>query len=343
MFINNYSVIWGGLNLIIEEPFNSDVVIIILLNAGISLFICVFIKNQTKEFQVGYVNLHRLNNVKKPTTQGKSAGVTRNKFTLEASQRLNAGNLSYAYLVGLIEGDGWFSVSKKGIYLLYEFGIELHIRDVQLIFKIKNILGVGHVKFRITEGRSQMVMLRVRDKKHLKTVILPIFDKYPLLSNKQYDYIRFKNALLNDIIHYESLPLYTRPLKPLNSIESILKVPYFSAWLVGFIEAEGCFSVYKPTAQPSLVGSFEISQTNSQELILAISNYLFLTSNIHLDKTNSYKLKVTSVRFIENTIKFIQKAPVKFLGYKKLQYLLWLKQLRTIPRYTTKFSIPNKY
>jgi hypothetical protein len=26
-----------------------------------------------------------------------------------------------------------------------------------------------------------------------------------------------------------------------------------------------------------------------------------------------------------------------------LQYLLWLKQLRTIPRYTKKFNIPNKY
>jgi hypothetical protein len=38
-------------------------------------------------------------------TKGQTAGV-REISTLEASQRLNAGDLSYAYLVGLIEGDG---------------------------------------------------------------------------------------------------------------------------------------------------------------------------------------------------------------------------------------------
>jgi hypothetical protein len=31
------------------------------------------------------------------------------------------------------------------------------------------------------------------------------------------------------------------------------------------------------------------------------------------------------------------------LGNKKLQYLLWIKQLRTIPRYSEKIKIPSKY
>jgi ubiquinol-cytochrome c reductase cytochrome b subunit len=54
-------------------------------------------------------------------------------------------------------------------------------------------------------------------------------------------------------------------------------------------------------------------------------------------------LKVSSVRSIENVIKFISKAPVKLLGYKNLQYLLWIKKLRTISRYADKINIPNKY
>lgn len=33
----------------------------------------------------------------------------------EAIQRLNAGDPVFAYLVGLIEGDGWFSVTLKEI------------------------------------------------------------------------------------------------------------------------------------------------------------------------------------------------------------------------------------
>jgi hypothetical protein len=31
------------------------------------------------------------------------------------------------------------------------------------------------------------------------------------------------------------------------------------------------------------------------------------------------------------------------MGNKKLQYLLWIKQLRTIPRYSEKFKIPPVY
>jgi hypothetical protein len=147
--------------------------------------------------------------------------------TLIASQRLHAEDLSYAYLVGLFEGDGFFSISKKGKYITYELGIELSIRDAQLIYKIKDLLGVGVVNFRKRQ-EIEMVHLRVRNKNHLKNFILPIFDKYPMFSNKQYDYLRFKNALLSDIIYYQDLPEYVRSNQPLNSIESIINASYFS-------------------------------------------------------------------------------------------------------------------
>lgn len=51
-------------------------------------------------------------NVKIAMTGRQSAGV-RSMSTSEASQRLDAGDLSYAYLVGLFEGDGYFSIGKK--------------------------------------------------------------------------------------------------------------------------------------------------------------------------------------------------------------------------------------
>jgi hypothetical protein len=41
-----------------------------------------------------------------------------------------------------------------------------------------------------------------------KAVILPIFDNYPLLSNKQYDYLRFRDALLKGIILFDNLDSY---------------------------------------------------------------------------------------------------------------------------------------
>ena len=260
---------------------------------------------------------------------------------VEASQRLNAGGLNYAYLVGLFEGNGFFTVTKKGDYFQCELGIELSIKDTQLIYKIKSLMGVGVVRFRDGVGRA-MVYLIIRKKDHLKEIVIPIFDKYPLLSNKQHDYLRFKYALLSNLVLYKDLPTYIRPSEPLNSIEYLIQVPYFSAWLVGFIEAEGCFSVYISEKRFS-VASFDISQTNGRNIILAIRLYLKLTPQIYKDNINNHKLKVTGVRSIENVIKFINKAPVKLLGNKRLQYLLWIKNLRNITRYADKIKIPMKY
>jgi LAGLIDADG endonuclease len=325
--------IWGGLSkLLIEEPNNSDVVQQILLNAGISPILVL-----------GYVCIIFFNiGVKKPKSRGQSAGV-RELFNLEASQRLNAKNLNYAYLVGLFEGVGFFTVTKKGKYFQCELGIELSIKDVQLIYKIKNLLGVGIVSFREIKEIS-MVSLRVRKKEHLINKILPIFDKYPLFSNKQHDYLRLRKVILSYTVFYDVISDYIRPSLPFNSIESIENVPYFSAWLVGFIEAKGCFSVYKlDKADDYFVASFDISQTNGEILILAIRKYLYLTPQPYKDKTNNFKLKVTSVRSIENVTKFLNKTPVKLLGNKKLQYLLWIKKLRTIRRYAEKINILNKY
>jgi hypothetical protein len=165
--------------------------------------------------------------VKIAMTWRQSAGV-RSLHTSEASQRLHAEDLTYAYLVGLFEGDGYFSITKKGKYLTYELGIELSIKDVQLIYKIKSLLGVGVVSFR-KRKEIEMVALRIRDKDNLKKFIFPIFDKYPMFSNKQYDYLRFKSALLSDIIYSEDLPEYTRSSVAINTIESIITASYFPA------------------------------------------------------------------------------------------------------------------
>jgi ubiquinol-cytochrome c reductase cytochrome b subunit len=157
----------------------------------------------------------------------KNRTIIRNKFFKSADKNCPQF-LVYAYLVGLFEGDGFFTITKKGKYLAYELGIELSIKDVQLIYKIKNLLGIGVVSFRKRE-EIEMVSLRIRNKDHLKKFIVPIFDKYPMFSNKQLDYLRFKDALLSGIIYSENLPEYVRDSKAINSIESITNASYFTA------------------------------------------------------------------------------------------------------------------
>ena len=135
-------------------------------------------------------------NVKKAIIRRESAGGKDIK-TL-ALQRLYAGDLRLAYLVGLFEGDGYFSITKNGKNIKYEIGLELSIRDVQLIYKIKYILGVGVVSFR-ERGKIRMVSLRIRKKEHIKSRVMPIFDKYQMFSKKHYDYLRMRDALVSDV------------------------------------------------------------------------------------------------------------------------------------------------
>jgi len=50
-----------------------------------------------------------------------------------------------------------------------------------------------------------------------------------MLTNKQYDYLRFREALLNDIKFYDNLPKYSRPKNSFNSVDTILNKSYFSS------------------------------------------------------------------------------------------------------------------
>jgi LAGLIDADG endonuclease len=52
-------------------------------------------------------------------------------------------------------------------------------------------LKVGSI---FVEKDGNMAVFRIRDRKLLENVIFPIFDKYPLLTSKQFNYDKFKEA-----------------------------------------------------------------------------------------------------------------------------------------------------
>jgi hypothetical protein len=54
-------------------------------------------------------------------------------------------------------------------------------------------MGVGSVQ---VEGDNNMADYRLRSVNHIVTFLLPIFDKYPLLTSKYYYYDLFKQATL---------------------------------------------------------------------------------------------------------------------------------------------------
>ena len=66
----------------------------------------------------------------------------------------------------------------------------MHEKDLDLLKKIQSYFGVGY----LSKPASNMIQYRVQAVKDLK-VIFQHFDKYPLISQKQGDYLLFKNVL----------------------------------------------------------------------------------------------------------------------------------------------------
>lgn len=126
--------------------------------------------------------------------------VTKLKYYIEKKYYLtNKTNKSYfninEWLVGITDGNGTFNIyinmTHNKIILTYK--ISLNKKNTQLLYKIKSYLGVGSV---IYDNKTNIASYLIIDKKYLLNIIIPIFDKYPLLTNKRYNYLIFKKCLL---------------------------------------------------------------------------------------------------------------------------------------------------
>jgi ubiquinol-cytochrome c reductase cytochrome b subunit len=83
----------------------------------------------------------------------------------------------------------------------------------------------------------------------------------------------------------------------------------------------------------------------AENVLLAIQLQMQLKTLVYVAEKDPdfYRLTVSSVRNIDNVIKFMHCAPVQLMGFKRLQYILWLKKLRTIDPYSTRIHIPDTY
>ncbi len=261
-------------------------------------------------------------------------------------QRLDAKQ--QAWLVGFYEADGWFGVFRNGKYVQYECGLELCIQDLPLLHQIKNLLNVSG-PIRPRKDRPGIVTFKIRNKKNLKTKIVPLFESFPMISAKRYQFENFKKCLCEfniiystDLEKHESVSYKEVQHEP--SVKAVLSVPYFNDWLVGFINGEGCFSTYKRSKDNSLVCSFDIRQTvNGSVLCKAIRRKFKIRAQIYKHvETGHFKIKTSSVAGVKNVYNFLKKSQVQLKGHKRIQFLLWVKELKKISRYAKHIKFVTK-
>ena len=203
-----------------------------------------------------------------------SSEATSSKFSYDYTNGLNP-----YYVTGFTDGEGCFFVGvssnpryKTAYRVKAVFHIGVHIRDLALLEQIQSFFGVGN----ISKLGAESVQFRVYGLENLK-VIINHFDKYPLLTNKQSDYLLFKQVVhymeqgkhltiegLNKIMSIKAVLNNQETSDSLNlafpNIEPILRPDIKNReikslhWLAGFTDAEGCFFVALKKSPGSKLG-----------------------------------------------------------------------------------------
>jgi hypothetical protein len=210
--------------------------------------------------------------------------------------------LSPYWITGFSDAESAFLIKigedttrKFNLRIISEFVIELHQRDFEVLKEIKNFFNVGSLKLRVRKGKTTGIY-SVQSIKDLTEVIIPHFQKYPLITQKQADFNLFSSVVeliknkrhldeegLKEIISLRAsmnkglsgiLKIMFPEIKPVERLvisSQEIKSPF---WLLGFVDGEGCFYIkIRNNKQVALV--FSITQ-HSRDLGLmnVIKNYL---------------------------------------------------------------------
>lgn len=90
-------------------------------------------------------------------------------------------------------GDGTFSLykNKKGNWN-FSFQFAQSVYNAKLVHLIKKNIGVGSILY---EESTKMLYYKVRKIESIITEIIPIFDKYMLITKKKNDYLLFRSII----------------------------------------------------------------------------------------------------------------------------------------------------
>nr|YP_009054630.1 hypothetical LAGLIDADG-1 homing endonuclease [Chlorotetraedron incus]AIK29118.1 hypothetical LAGLIDADG-1 homing endonuclease [Chlorotetraedron incus] len=110
--------------------------------------------------------------------------------------------LNAKWIVGFVDGEGCFMASliknktiKYGYQIQMEFVVTQHKRDVQVLYALKSYFKCGQVGPN-KKKKGNVWAWRVRGlQQHLDNVI-PFFEKHPLKTKKQIEFIRFRKLCL---------------------------------------------------------------------------------------------------------------------------------------------------
>lgn len=251
-----------------------------------------------------------------------------NNIKYDINTEFNENEYIKMFWVGLMDGDGSIQVNHwRKLSLQYRLVVKLSnlTSNYNMLVKIAKVIG-GNVQI---TGKNKDVIWVVNDRKIIIDMI-KIFDTYPLLTSKKLCQLEFlKECILKNSVDWYLSNRNNKYYNQISIIESnniglekgLLEVPnYFYAWLSGFIEAEGCFSIRKSNNH-----SFSIGQNDDIYLINLIKEYLKTTNIVRNPYRNFYSLEVYKKETLNFLINHIKIYPL--LGEKAESFHKWEKKI----------------
>ncbi|CAG8500245.1 5897_t:CDS:10 [Cetraspora pellucida] len=249
------------------------------------------------------------------------------------------------WIVGFTDGAGSFDVKSVGSRLILSFEITQSAQNLRILHYIRREIGC----------------------------VLPIFNQYPLLTSKYYDYIKFKKALemLNDSSAntstiFEVLKdspgdvdtissawnMTTYPFKSTDDVKLVMSRP----WLVGFVEAKASFFLKVDSCPEGdrYKHAFHVSQKGNKIVLEGVRSILHIATKIlYHEKENIYEITTTNSRAIDNISRFFNYT---FKGMKSLEFRIWARSInyksnlnklaksaRILTKIQSKFSYNNPF
>lgn len=182
-------------------------------------------------------------------------------------------------ITGYFDGEGCFNISvypnakmNIGYSVTFSAEIKQHSNSVNLLYSIKEYFnGKGNISF----TTSSLARYKISNLKDIVNLILPHFDKWPLITSKHLNYLDFKQVILmidsGDHLTDTGITNIIQIINKMNSKRSFLDKWNFcfsqsklindlnSEWVQAFTDSEGYFK-FQVRQNHSNTCEFSISQ-----------------------------------------------------------------------------------
>lgn len=226
------------------------------------------------------------------------------------------------WLIGFIEGDGSFYYRKVENNKL-RLGFKISQKDPKVLYRIKKTLGFGSVK---ESANKRYWIYKVDDKKNFQRIFFLLNGNLVLTKR----YIQFNNWIkIANQLNFLPANFQFKSIKR--------QISKQTAWLSGFIDAEGCFYALLSTPSPRSSVSLTIRQKmhitqkneyDEKQILEKIGKLFSSKAKVVLANKNfCYRIEISSLDSHKQISDYLNRFKLKTKKY--IAFHQWTRVLKT--------------